>query len=73
MNEVLTCKNCGVELNDKMELEYSQTATELFCSPDCAKDFYFEYMGSSPIDLTDAHDLKDKGIKVVRGKIVSIN
>jgi len=30
-------------------------------------------MGSSPIDLTDAHDLKDKGIKVVRGKIVSIN
>ncbi|GFN32515.1 hypothetical protein PCURB6_27750 [Paenibacillus curdlanolyticus] len=72
MNEVLTCKTCEVELTDKMELEYSQFVTEIFCSPDCAKQYYFEYMGSSPIDLTDKHELKDKGIRVVKGKIVGI-
>lgn len=58
MSEVMICKNCDVELTDKMELEYSQTASEIFCSPDCAKNFYFEYMGSSPIDITDKTDLK---------------
>jgi hypothetical protein len=68
--ENLVCRSCRKELTKDMEVEYSQTLTEFFCSPDCATSHYYEYMMSSPVDFTDRHFLKDKGIKIVKGKLV---
>lgn len=67
--EVLKCKSCQKELTADMEIEYSQTLTEYFCNPDCAQDHYFDYMMSSPVDLTDKDDLKDRDIVIKDGKL----
>ncbi|RPF43368.1 hypothetical protein EDD70_2332 [Hydrogenoanaerobacterium saccharovorans] len=55
--EIVTCKTCKQALTDKMELEYSQEATELFCSPNCAMDFYFNRMESKPVTFEEALEL----------------
>lgn len=47
---VVKCR-CGKELKSEMEVEYSRWLNELFCSSACAKDRYFEYMESTPVDF----------------------
>ena len=48
--ETVKCKWCKKEITEDMEIEYSTECTEYFCSPNCAMEYYFERMGSSPID-----------------------
>ena len=50
----MDCDNCGKKLTNKMEIEYSSWLCELYCSPDCAEDRYFDYMESKPISFIDA-------------------
>jgi len=63
--EPIRCANCGKELTDKTEVEYSEWLTSYFCSPDCAADKYFDLMGSAPVDFSELPDT----IKVVDGKL----
>ncbi len=56
MND-MKCKRCKKILTKDMELEYSQHCTELFCSPDCAMDYYFNYLESKPVSFTEAREL----------------
>lgn len=51
MTNKLKCKKCGMVLNTSMEVEYSRWVNEFFCSPDCALDYYFNYMDSAPVDF----------------------
>lgn len=67
--EAMKCKRCEMELRADMEIEYSQHLTEYFCGPDCAQDYYFDYMMSSLVDLTDKEDLKDREIVIKNGKL----
>jgi hypothetical protein len=47
----IKCK-CGKIITTKMDVEYSQQINEYFCSPECAEDRYFEYMGSYCVDFS---------------------
>ena len=70
--EPMRCKSCGKELTDKTEIEYSEWLGEYFCNPDCAKNHYFDYMGSRPVDLSDKEFLRDEGIKIVKGRLYKV-
>lgn len=65
----LRCFNCKRELMDSMEIEYSEWLTEYFCGVECAIQKYFEYLGSHPLDLSDAQLLKESRIKIIKGKL----
>jgi hypothetical protein len=67
--EALKCGNCEKELNLGMEIEYSREINEFFCNPDCAKDRYFDYMGSTVLDVEDSSIMKGEGIKAINGKL----
>lgn len=67
-NEIMTCGDCGNELTNSTEVEYSQFLTEYFCNPNCAQNRYFEYMGSSPVDFTNLDD----GIVVSNGRMFMV-
>ena len=54
---IVKCKFCGKELNTEMEIEYSAEVCELFCCPDCATSFYYDYMESKPVDKIDLENL----------------
>lgn len=50
------CRNCKgpIEEDDEFcEPEISEEMTEIFCTPDCAQDFYFEQMRSHPISFEE--------------------
>jgi hypothetical protein len=64
--EPIKCK-CGKKLKSSMEVEYSQHLTEYFCSPECATDRYFEYMGSCCVDFSQP---LPEGAVIVRGSLV---
>lgn len=51
MDDIVVCKRCKKEITTDMEVEYSRECCEIFCSPDCAIDYYFDYMGSTPLDF----------------------
>lgn len=70
-NERLKCQRCDIPLTANMPLEYSKHLGDVFCSPDCAMDYYFDYMGSIPIDCKDIdkEDLKRYGVKVLKGNV----
>lgn len=71
--EVLKCSTCDKELKSDMEIEHCrETGSDYFCNPDCAAAFYFEYMQSQNVDLTDKDDLKENGIRIKNGKLYRI-
>lgn len=69
--EIMKCTHCNKQLSYEMHIEYSEELESYFCSPDCAIDYYFDYMISVPFlpnEKTD-EDLEEKGIKVINGKL----
>lgn len=61
MSEYLTvCAHCEKKLTPDMELEFSDWYSEVFCCPDCARDFYFENAGSLPITWEDLQKKRKK-------------
>lgn len=64
--EQITCafKICKKPLTTDMEIEYSAHATELFCCPDCATSFYYDYMESKP--LNEEFDFNQLGYTLER-------
>lgn len=70
--KVMKCTGCDKELKSDMEIEYSQWLSSYFCHPNCATDYYFNEMQSTPFDVKDnPEELKERGIKVVNGKLYS--
>ncbi|MCL9969576.1 hypothetical protein MX569_03100 [Anoxybacillus kestanbolensis] len=69
MLKKVLCGNCNKEIDVSMEIEYSDQINEFFCSPDCATNRYFEYMGSSFFDVTDKGNLEKENIKIIKGKL----
>lgn len=69
---VLKCRTCQKELTNTMEIEFCGHTNDYFCNPDCASTFYFDYMKSNPIDLTDREDLENDGVLIKRGKLYQI-
>ena len=69
-DEAVKCGNCKENLITDMEIEYSKVTGEYFCSPDCATEYYFEYMESSPVCIDDRYDFKirDNGVIYDMGK-----
>ena len=51
---------------------YSNQCNAFFCNPSCATNYYFEYMGSTTVDLTDGDGLIEQGIEIVDGKLVKL-
>jgi len=70
--ESLKCESCSSELTADMEIEYSNQCNAFFCKPSCATNYYFEYMGSTTVDLTDGDGLIEQGIEIVNGKLVKL-
>lgn len=53
-----------------MEIEYSDFLCEYYCSPDCATDRYYDYMGSTVLYNTE---LKEHNLKVLNnGQIIRL-
>ena len=68
--EIMKCTNCDKELTEDMEIEYSEEITSYFCNPDCATNYYYDYMRSTPFDVKDRYsELKDRNIKIKNGKL----
>jgi len=61
LGEQVCCKFCKKPLTTNMQLEYSEEISEIFCSPDCAITYYFEYMRSKLIEIAD---LKGYGFNI---------
>jgi hypothetical protein len=60
--EKMICYNCKKTLKEGMEIEYSEQIGEYFCSPDCATNVYFDYMGSHIMSYADMMKrIKEKG------------
>lgn len=55
------CKNCRKPLTAKMELEWSAHICEVYCSPDCATDRYYNYLGSRPVTLKEIRAAQPEG------------
>lgn len=72
IRESLKCESCNTELTANMEIEYSNQCNAFFCNPSCATNYYFEYMGSTTVDLTDGDGLIEQGIEIVDGKLVKL-
>jgi hypothetical protein len=53
--DIIKCGHCGKKLNKRTEIEYSSWVNAFFCDPDCAKSFYFEFMHSAPLDISEDH------------------
>lgn len=49
-NDVIRCRNCDKGITDKTEVEYSEELTSFFCNPNCATNYYYEYMRSVPLE-----------------------
>lgn len=62
--EQILCGHCQKPISNKTEVEYSEEINEYFCDPDCARDRYFDYMQSRPIDFS-----LDDGFVIKRGKL----
>ncbi|ARF70726.1 hypothetical protein B7C51_24960 (plasmid) [Paenibacillus larvae subsp. pulvifaciens] len=62
--EVLKCRGCEKELSPDMDIEFSEFLNDFFCSPDCAQDFYFDYMGSCLFCPDDHNDVIVKNGKL---------
>lgn len=69
----ICCNTCWKELNTSMEIEYSREVNEFFCSPDCARDRYFDLMQSVNVDLKDKDFLENENVKVIKGNLVFID
>lgn len=54
--EKMKCHNCSIELTDKMNLQCSRAILELFCSRDCAMDFYMKEMNNYKVDIKNIRD-----------------
>lgn len=51
--EIIKCGSCNTAITNKTEVEYSLEIHEFFCNPDCARNRYFDYMQSRPVDFLD--------------------
>lgn len=71
--EILCCNQCGKELDTSMEVEYSRDINELFCSPDCATDRYFDVMQSISVDFTDSEFLMNENFRIINGKLIYVD
>lgn len=74
---IMKCTGCDKELKADMEIEYSQWLTSYFCHPNCATDYYFNEMQSTPFEVefeaeNNPEELEERGIKIVDGKLYSI-
>lgn len=68
--EIMKCESCSQELTSEMEIEYSESLTSYFCHPNCAMDYYFNEMQSTPFDVKDKVDeLEEYGIEIIDGKL----
>lgn len=65
--EVIQCRDCKKELNESMEVEYSEEINEFFCNPDCATNYYFDHMRSIPVVEEDKRE--ELKVKIVNGKL----
>ena len=63
----LLCRNCNKELTTKTEIEYSRWLTEYFCNTECATNHYYNYLESTPVNLTDKTELKNREIIIKKG------
>lgn len=71
---VIKCRNCDNELTENMEIEYSEELTSFFCKPDCAMNYYFDYMRSTPFDVKDKdNNVVERNIKIIDGKLYDIS
>lgn len=66
----IRCGNCGKALETSMEVEYSSECNEYFCNPDCAKEYYFERMGSCCVDF---ENLPEDDVLIKNGKLYKNN
>lgn len=53
-----TCDRCEKAFTENMELERSDEHSEIYCSPDCATDAYFEYALSHPITFGEMQKIR---------------
>lgn len=51
-----SCDGCNKIFTKDMELERSAENHEIYCSPDCATDSYYSYMGSSQITFEEMQE-----------------
>lgn len=70
--EKIKCYSCNKPITNKTQIEYSNWLQEYFCDPDCAANTYFNYMESSPLALDLKDELKERGIKIVNGKLYRV-
>lgn len=62
--------SCNRELTTDMQIEYSNWLSDYFCSPNCATDYYFNYMESTPFDPDDRRDeMEERGIELIDRKL----
>jgi hypothetical protein len=71
----MMCGNdkCSKVLDTSMEIEFSRKINQFYCSPDCARDSYFDYMDSVNVDVNDQELLDSENVKVVNGNFIYID
>ncbi len=52
------CDRCKKYFTKNMELEHSDEHCEIYCSPDCATDTYYEYARSSLISFKEMQKIR---------------
>lgn len=56
----MKCKFCKKEIDETMEVEYSEHYSEIFCCPDHAMSYYFEMAGSRPLEKEEIREILNK-------------
>lgn len=54
--EKIKCHNCSVELTEDMDLQCSNAILELFCSRECAVEFYMKEMDNQKVNAKNIRD-----------------
>ncbi|MBO0573428.1 hypothetical protein FDC49_18030 [Clostridium sporogenes] len=54
--EKIKCCNCSVDLREDMDIQFSNAIFELFCSKECAMEFYMKEMENNKVDVKNIRD-----------------
>ncbi|MFF5993443.1 hypothetical protein AAGS61_01660 [Lysinibacillus sp. KU-BSD001] len=49
-DEIVKCSNCNKEIESLDGVDYSQENNAVLCSFNCAVDYYFDVMRSTPLE-----------------------
>lgn len=52
----IKCCNCSIELTEEMDLQCGKEICELFCSKECAIEFYMKEMNNVKVDISNIRD-----------------